>query len=315
MPLTEQVIKRSIESCPRLGSLRKINSTFQDLAHADKDLTGQIAEIIRRDPSLTSRLLQMVNSVFYALADTVDSVEDAVFYLGTKQIRQMALATPVLEDLQQFTDKAPDVDWMRFWQQSIGCAIMTRELLSFSNLHARGDSDYISGLIFGVGYLVSIYAFPEQMAEIYRHNPRSESQIRQMQRGLIGWDQVEIGGYYMESHNIPEDIRIPVLYQHSPDLAGDLQGHAAAIFVAKRMIAQLGNSELLSADPDRPESESEPAEPAKTAFRIPLPQVPDWDQCPELGLLLNLEDMDANFTLNSLRYTLNQLPDMLKGLV
>ena len=312
MSYTEQLIKRSIESCPRLGSLRKINSTFHDLTHADQDLTGQIAEIIRRDPSLTSRLLQMVNSVFYALSDTVDSVEDAVFYLGTKQIRQMALATPVLEDLQRFTDKAPQVDWIRFWQQSIGCAIMTRELLSFSNLRTRGDSDYISGLIFGVGYLVSIYAFPEQMAEIYRHKPRSEAQIRGMQRALIGWDQVEIGGYYMESHNIPEDIRIPVLYQHNPDLAGDFQGHAAAIYVAKRMIAQLSASH---GNIDAGENESSAATSDNSAFRIPLPQVPDWDQCPELGLVLDLEDIGISHTLKSLRYTLNQIPEMLKGLV
>ena len=312
MPLSEQMIKRSIESCPRLGSLRKINSTFQDLTNADQDLTGQIAEIIRRDPSLTSRLLQMVNSVFYALSDTVDSVEDAVFYLGTKQIRQMALATPVLEDMQQFADRAPDVDWMRFWQQSIGCAIMTRELLSFSNLPTRGDSDYISGLIFGVGYLVSIYAFPKEMVEVYSHKPRNESEIQQLQRDIIGWSQTEIGDYYMASHNIPEDIRIPVCYQQQPELAGDYQGHAAAIYIAKRMIAQLGHTPSSETEE---EGSQEVDNSDSNAFRIPLPQYPEWDQCPELSLVLNPEVIDTAFSTNSLRYTLNQLPDMLKGLV
>jgi HD-like signal output (HDOD) protein len=315
MPLTEQVIKKSIESCPRLGSLRKINSTFKDLTNADQDYTGQIAEIIRRDPSLTSRLLQMVNSVFYALSDTVDSVEDAVFYLGTRQIRQMALVTPVLEDLQKFTDKAPSINWIKFWQQSIGCAIMTREVLSFSNLETRGDSDYISGLIFGVGYLVSIYAFPKEMAEIFRRNPQHEIEILELQKAMIGWDQTEIGGYYMESHNIPEDIRFPIQYQLHPELAGDYQQHASAIYVAKRMIAELSGSRQTDDESQPDEDTYKRTKSAASSLQIPLPSIPSWDTCPELLTLLDPDHSDTPSTLESLRYTLNQLPDMLRGLV
>lgn len=321
MPLSEQVIKRSIESCPRLGSLRKINSTFQDLANADRDLTGQVAEIIRRDPSLTSRLLQMVNSVFYGLSDTVNSVEDAVFYLGTKQIRQMALATPVLEDLQKFTDKAPNIDWIGFWQQSIGCAVMTRELLSYSTLQSRGDSDYISGLIFGVGYLVSIYAFPKEMNEIYEKNPTNELEIHTLQKELIGWDQTEIGGYYMETLNIPQDIRIPVCFQQSPELAGEYQQHASALYVAKRMIGELrSDTEQTNRDEDETfeqqnNSEADQKKKDSTSFRIPLPKSPAWEMCPELHLLLNSEGNDISFSVESLKYTLTQLPNMMKGLV
>lgn len=317
MPLPEKDIRKSIELCPRLGSLRKINTTFQDLAHADRDLTGQIAEIIRRDPSLTSRLLQMVNSVFYGLSDTVSSVEDAVFYLGTKQIKQMALATPVLEDLQKFTDKAPNIDWTSFWQQSIGCAIMTRELLSFSEKPPAGDSDYVSGLIFGVGYLVSIYAFPEQMREIYRQKPQDEYEVHFLQKLLIGWDHAQIGAYYMEQLNIPKDIRMPIGFQQTPELAEEYQTHASAIYVAKRMISELrsGSRKNQSQEP-KEEIITEEIDPSKDQpFSIPLPHTPAWDMCPELHQILGSGEEGNAFTIESLRYTLNQLPEMMKGLV
>ena len=309
MSLDESVIRSRIESCPRLGSLRKINSTFQDLANADRDYTGQIAEIIRRDPSLTSRLLQMVNSVFYGLSNTVNSVEDAVFYLGTKQIKQLALATPVLEDMQKFTEKAPDMDWVSFWQQSIGCAIMTRELLSFTNVEAKGDADYISGLVFGVGYLVAIYAFPDQMKEIYQQKPETEKAFRDLQMELVGWDHSEVGAYYMESHGIPSDIRMPVMHQLNPEEAGDYKHFSSAIYVAKRMVSEFISNQ--SADQNKDESKERA--PQKT-FNIPLPNTPAWHLCPELHFLLSNEG-NPEFSVSSLRYSLSHLPDMLKGLV
>jgi HD-like signal output (HDOD) protein len=305
MPLDEQTICSAIQSCPRLGSLRKVNSAFQDLAHADQDNTGQIAEVIRRDPSLTSRLLTMVNSVFYALSDTVSSIEDAVFYLGTKQIRQMALATPVLEDLQRFTENAPHIDWISFWQQSIGCAVMTRELLSFTDLELGGDSDYVSGLIYGVGYLVSFHAFPEQMREIMQTGAEDETQIRLLQQQHIGWDQAKIGAFYLKSHNIPADIYVPIEYQFEPEKCSQYPKQAAALYLAKRMLGT-----LLSENASHSGQTA-----AKRSARIPLPNTPAWDLCPELHTLLGTQEEDFMFTISSLNYTLEQLPQILKGLV
>jgi len=316
MPLDEQIIQQRIQSCPRLGSLRRINSTFQDLATADQDYTGQIAEIIRRDPSLTSRLLQMVNSVFYGLRDKVSSVEDAVFYMGTKQIRQMALATPVLEDMQRFTAKASNIDWTHFWQQSIGCAIMTRELLSFTNTMSSGDSDYISGLIYGVGYLVSVAAFPTQMETLLAANPTSEQQIEEMQLELIGWSQSQIGGYFLESNNIPIDISTAVWNQNEPENAGEYKTLASAVYIAKRMIGELQNPNENNQKTGRQRDIDEELLPQTSGkFRIPIPDAPAWDVCPEFHTLISGSGGDALFAVNSLRYTLHQIPVMLKGLI
>jgi HD-like signal output (HDOD) protein len=316
MALDENLIQDRIRSCPRLGSLRRINSTFQDLANADQDYTGQIAEIIRRDPSLTSRLLQMVNSVFYGLREKVSSVEDAVFYLGTKQIREMALATPVLEDMQRFAAHASTVDWTHFWQQSIGCAIMTRELLSYSRVVSKGDSDYISGLIYGVGYLVSVAAFPNQMNSVLGANPGSEAELEALLMEHIGWSQSQIGGYYLESNNIPDDIRIAVRFQNEPECAGEHAQQAAALYLSKRMIGELQGQHptARSAAESAGDAANEP-DSSVAKFRFPMPSAPAWDICPEFHLLTADGNQDSLATAGSLRYTLGQLPGVLKGLI
>src|SRR5580704_8608447 len=94
-------IDARLSGCACLPSLGTIDSALRELLGADQRYTSQIAEIIRRDPSLTSRLLRLVNSVYYGMSKPVKNIEEAVFYLGVRQIRQLAMVTPIIEDFQK----------------------------------------------------------------------------------------------------------------------------------------------------------------------------------------------------------------------
>ena len=44
-PFTDDVIRRRIDSCPKLGSLQSINRALSDLVNSEQSLNSQIAEI------------------------------------------------------------------------------------------------------------------------------------------------------------------------------------------------------------------------------------------------------------------------------
>src|ERR1022692_4659532 len=141
-------IELQLALCPSLPSLNSINRALQDLLSVEQRYSAQISEVIRRDPSLTSRLLRMVNSVYYGLSNPVNSVEEAVFYLGMRQIRQLTMVTPIIvfylgmRQIRQLTMVTPIIEdfqkltkqcafpWREFWQHSIGAAILTREVFN-----------------------------------------------------------------------------------------------------------------------------------------------------------------------------------------
>ena len=77
--LTLVEIHRRLESCPPIPSLKSIQGALRELLAAEQRYAGQISEVIRRDPGLTSRLLKLVNSVHYGLGHSVTSLEEAVF--------------------------------------------------------------------------------------------------------------------------------------------------------------------------------------------------------------------------------------------
>ena len=79
---------------------------------------GQIAEVIRLDPSLTTRVLDLVNSIFFgSKADQrISGVEEASMFLGLNRIKELLAATPVIEEIFKLVKTSEDFPWSDFWK-------------------------------------------------------------------------------------------------------------------------------------------------------------------------------------------------------
>lgn len=227
-------IETQLALCPSLPSLSSINKALQDLLLAEQRFSAQIAEIIRRDPSLTSRLLRLVNSVYYGLTTPVNSIEEAVFYLGVRQIRQLTMVTPIIEDFQRLTRQCA-FPWREFWQHSIGTAILTREVISTVQ-PLNDESDYVAGLVHDVGKIVMAWSFPDHFAEIHRQALQATRDLAEIESEVLGIDHSELGALYLERHRLPELMIKTARFHHRPELAGRYSRVLASVQIADLLL-------------------------------------------------------------------------------
>ena len=291
--LDVQDIKKQLVRCPALPSLGSINKALQGLLLTDQRYTAQIAEIIRRDPSLTSRLLRLVNSVYYGLASPVNSIEEAVFYLGVRQIRQLAMVTPVIEDFQRLTWQCA-FPWREFWQHCIGTAILTREVTSAVQ-YSSDESDYVAGLVHDVGKIVMAWTFPDHFAEIHRRMVQFPQDLVTVENEVLGLDHAELGALYLEQHHLPELMVNAARFHHRPEAAEEFAPIIASVQIADLLLRSenigfSGNCMAVT-----------------------------HDQCFEASgwkvLHPNIEDGENTLAKASLSRTLELIPNMLEGLV
>jgi len=234
-------IRRRIDACPKLASLQSINKALANLVNSEQSLTSQIAEIIRRDPSLSARILRMVNSVYFGLSAQISDIEDAVFFLGLRQLRELSVATPVIEDLERLQSRAfPAELWKGLWAHSIGTAILTREILASAPITVDDEVDYLVGLLHNLGKIVMAYAFPNELAAIAETPVATPAEVCALERQLIGWDHAAIGGYFLENHHLAEEIVFAVRYHNAPETAPRHQFFASAVQVADCLVRHIG---------------------------------------------------------------------------
>jgi HD-like signal output (HDOD) protein len=295
IPYTEMEICRRIDVCPKLASLRSINRALAELIRSEQSYSSQIAEIIRHDPSLTARLLRMVNSVYYGLSTKVNSIEEAVFYLGLRQIRELSMATPVIEELEKIKGNSTKLPWKDLWKHSIGTAIMTRELLSNTNVYVDDDTDYIIGLLHNIGKVVMAQAFPEEFNRVVATPLPDTASICQMERELIGWDHARIGGYYLERHKLAPEITHAVYFHNDPEKAQQHAFFAAAVQVADHLVRQAG---------------------IPGGFEVVDPiSEDDWMRLPGWTILFGTGERETQIARAAVSSSLSRLPELLRGLV
>lgn len=127
-------------------------ATYAQLSRAverGSDLTT-ISKIIARDPAVSTRLLQLVNSAFYSRAVRVQSVHQATSLLGARLIRAIALSEGVFE-------------WATDESEAIGhiheSANRMAERASALAPRSERDGAFATGLLHNVGQLL---ASPDQ---------------------------------------------------------------------------------------------------------------------------------------------------------
>ena len=239
---SDEIIRSRINACPKLASLGRINSALRELVNSDSSMSSQIAEIIRRDPSLTARLLRMVNSVYYGLSNSVSNIEEAIFFLGLRQIRELAMATPVIEEMSSFqtANGKATLPWKDLWAHSLGTAILTREILGALTITIDDDTDYLVGLLHNAGKVVMAHAFPEELAEICATRFETAADVCRKEVELIGWDHAQIGAVYLERHKMSDEIVLAVRHHNTPADAPRHQIFAAAVQVADCLVRHAG---------------------------------------------------------------------------
>ncbi|HEY3915625.1 MAG TPA: HDOD domain-containing protein [Verrucomicrobiae bacterium] len=297
-PASRERIERTqidarLSGCACLPSLGTIDSALRELLGADQRYTSQIAEIIRRDPSLTSRLLRLVNSVYYGMSKPVKNIEEAVFYLGVRQIRQLAMVTPIIEDFQKLAE-GRQFPWRQFWRHCIAVALMTREITDL--LQTQDDEiDYVAGLIHDVGKIVMASAFPDHFNEIHQKLSESGGDLLKMEREILGVDHAELGAMYLRKQRLPDVFVEIVQYHHIPQSARVQANVTAAVHVADLLVRhkQIGDS--------------------GNCTEVPFDS---WLESPGWKILFGHQTEDErSITRASLNRSLERIPSILESLV
>lgn len=293
-PLELRQIEHRLATCRCLPSLNTIENALKSILGDEQRYTSQIAEIIRRDPSLTARILRLVNSVHFGIRKRVKTIEEAVFFLGMRQIHQLAMVTPIIEDFQIMAGHTR-LEWRGFWRHCIGAALMTREVIDLVQSSDQGEVDYVAGLLHDVGKIAMASAFPDHFAEIYIHRTEAEMELMKLEREVLGMDHAELGALYLRKQSLPEVFTEIVQYHHDPDKAPTHSRLAAAVQVADLLVQE-----------------------AKIGYsgRLPLLETDFWQKTTGWKILIGEKsEEEAALSAASLRHSLERVPATLESMV
>jgi len=200
----------------------------------------ELADVIKSDPALTSKLLKIVNSAFYGNHQQISTVKQAVLILGGNEIVDIAFA---LATARVFNVKPVPgaITPKELWRHSISTAVVAHHL-SQRFLQDRVPGMFTAGLLHDMGKIFLLEQFPHVSLQVYRKNLEQNIPVFEIEEEFIGMSHAKIGQMLSAGWNLPRPIVEIIGYHHEPALARHHPTEAALIGLADDLCHRLENN-------------------------------------------------------------------------
>lgn len=176
---------------------------------------SEISDIIKRDPSLSAKILQLVNSAYYGLRHTLSTIDQAVVYLGANTIKNLAVTTSI----HQFFNKkqGKGAKWLEqdiFWYQSLMCGCICRQVAEKTE-EENADEAYLGGLLHNIGMLILASTFVDEYQTIAKIDTKA-GKLLELEEQILGVNHCEAGSWLVRQWNFNPGIADAILHHHAP---------------------------------------------------------------------------------------------------
>lgn len=232
--------KSAQELAALVENVPSLPATFQRINEAvsNPDATAtSIAHLVETDQALTVRLLKIANSPMYGHAHKIETVTQAIMNLGTRQLRDLALATAVFDVFAGIPCELVNMD--SFWKHSIATGLAARALVT-----RRGEKNterfFVAGLLHDLGSLVLYQHQPDRSRACMQVAAKANEHLHLIEFRAFGFDHCDVGGALLESWHLPGSLSEPVLNHHRFVLSAKFPLENAVTHIADIIASAMG---------------------------------------------------------------------------
>jgi len=188
------------------------NALTQALSRPDTSIS-QVADILEHDVAMSAKVLQLVNSAFFGLAQTVTSLQSAASYLGMETIKNLVLVS------EAFRVFVPDSRIPQSVFEAIQLqAQRTAAIAVVLPLEPKArDVTVLSALLQDVGRLVLASKMPDKFCSVVERARERGCEPFQAEEEMLGTSHAEIGAYLLGLWGLPNLAVEAIAHHHHPD--------------------------------------------------------------------------------------------------
>lgn len=239
---TDAGMKKLLASLRKLPAVPKLYSQVTAELSSPNGSIENVAKFIAQDPVMTAKILQLVNSAFFALGREVSDPREAVMFLGVERTRSLILLAGVFT---QFEDlKCPGFSADAIWNHSVQVAAFARTIAMVELKDAKAaESAYTAGLVHDMGKLILAANVPTMCSSIESIQRSKHLSQRDAELQVLGTTHAEVAACLLGMWGLPQPVLEAVAWHHCPLKSEDTgfsmlaAVHAANVFAHETVAA------------------------------------------------------------------------------
>lgn len=220
----------------QLPSLPQVLLKILDAIQSDSADYQHMADIIRQDAAIATRLIAVANSSYFGRPRQCESIERALLFLGTDAVKTIVITASIKQFFSHFNQKH-NTFLKSFWRRSLVSANFAQVLATLTS-YPSPEEAYLAGLLLDVGQLILLTGNEQAYLGLLQ-SCDDDQQLLQRELEQFRKTHSELSGELVDSWKLSGFMADAVRYHHEPvNLVQD----------AQHLVKIINLSSLLSAD-------------------------------------------------------------------
>lgn len=206
-------LKKALRLNGDFPACAKTVNELKELASDPSTPANKISELILRDPSLSTKILNFVNSAFFQRGTQITTISQAVLHIGTRQLAELCSNFTLLQKLIPAAKKGSS--FALTFERLIATSILTSLLNSLDSSNNKKTRDEESGYLIGtfseIGLTLTAYYFPKLFENAYQKSLEKNIPLNESIRIVTGYDPLEISLEILVALKMPAVYTVSIL--------------------------------------------------------------------------------------------------------
>ena len=208
----EKKIRTYISNMPSLSTTAaKVMQVCNTTMPSPNDLN----RVISLDPVLTGKVLQLINSAYYARRNKVTSLTRAIIILGINTIKNIVLSSAIVKCINSSPEET-GLDMDAFWNHSIQVGVSAKLIAKEMGIPAtEQELFFLAGLMHDLGKIPLSHQFSENYSRAMNISKLKHLDICIIENKLLGFTHCAAGKMIAEKWQLGDAILDGLAFHHN----------------------------------------------------------------------------------------------------
>ncbi len=231
-------IEKIIEGIDRLKPVSYIGDKIMQIVSNPDSSLAELVDIIKYDQGMTANLLRICNSAYFGLAKEIESIKQAVAYLGVDKVASLVMMGNSADNFMQ-AQSGYDLIEGDLWRYSVSSALMSQDLAEKRHLD-NISLIFTASLLKDIGKVILNTYVMDSLEAINMAVQNKGLTFIEAEKEIIGVDHAELGARVAEYWNFSPAMVNIIRNHHHPENASNEDLAIPIVYLADCICMMMG---------------------------------------------------------------------------
>ncbi len=197
-----------IQAFEGVKTMPKMFNRINNMVQKDQSIE-EICKVIEDDPAMTSNILRIANSAFYAAK--TGNLQQAIMFIGLNNLKQLILSYELSSKDDKIFEKSASI-----WYHSERVNLIYHDLYEYYFKHKIPALIGTAGLLHDIGQIIMLQLYGTSYFKQIIESHYDDMSIVSKEEELFEINHAIVGGYFLNWWTFPLDLIEITLYHHDP---------------------------------------------------------------------------------------------------